>query len=122
MRSLFVFSLLFSLSSYAQVKPAEVTVTQPKTFCTIEKFGAQKGQAASADFKKCDSLKDQSQHEVKSLLECKQRALTKGQECLKFSAGTNVAVSGKFSEKFDVSFKNTNFTCAVSKGAGEDCP
>lgn len=100
----------------------DVKLVNPDTFCKVDQFGAQKGKAASGNFKKCESLKDKTEIAVKSLFECKQRALTKGEECLKLAAAIDLAAGGKFIEKFSVSFNSTNFTCAVSQGAGNACP
>lgn len=111
--------MIFSAFAFAQ---SDVKLVTPDTFCKIESFGVQKGKAPKDNFKKCDSLKDKNDVLVKSMAECKQLALTKGQECLKFSGADELAVTGKFIEKFSVSFNSTSFTCALSKGAGNECP
>ncbi len=100
----------------------DVKLVNPETFCKVEVFSAQKGKAASGNFKKCDALKDKTEAQVKSMAECKERALKKGLDCLKTSAAEELGVTAKFLEKFAVSFNSTSFTCAVSKRSGNACP
>jgi hypothetical protein len=117
--NMFIAILAFAAFAHAD---QDVKLVNPDTFCKIETFAAQKGKAPSGNYKKCDSLKDKAEVQVKSMSECKQRALAKGEECLKTSASSDLGVTGKFIEKFSVSFNSTSFTCAVSKGAGNVCP
>ena len=114
--------LLFAFVGGALAEAPNVTLVNPDTFCKIEMFGAQKGKAPSGNYRKCDGLRDKEDVKVKSLFECKQRALAKGEECLKLAGSADLAAGGKFIEKFSVSFNSTSFTCAVSKGAGNACP
>ena len=107
----FLILLFWMTPGFAQ----DVQMVNPDTFCQIESFGPQTG-------KVCDSLKDAKESKVKSLYECKQRALTKGQECLKVSGQKSLTVTGKFVEKFSVSFNATHFTCGLSVGTGNTCP
>jgi hypothetical protein len=116
---MFIAILAFAAFAHAD---QDVKLVNPDTFCKIETFAAQKGKAPSGNYKKCDSLKDKAEVQVKSMSECKQRALTKGEECLKAAGSEDLGVTGKFIEKFSVSFNSTSFTCAVSKGAGNVCP
>ncbi len=120
MRQTFLLSLFLFLPAVGLAQQ-DVKLVNPDTFCKVDQFGAQKGRTVSGNFKKCESLKDKDEIAVKSLFECKQRALAKGEECLKLSAATDLAAGGKFIEKFSVSFNSTNFTCAVSQGAGNAC-
>lgn len=116
---LLIISFFISAPAFAQ---QDVKLVNPDTFCKVELFGAQKGKAPSGNYKKCDGLKDQKEVVVKSQFECKQRAISKGEECLKLAGSEDLAASGKFIEKFAVSFNSTNFSCAISKGAGNECP
>jgi|GEM_PF-5413425 len=119
MRLVIFASFIFAGAAQAQ---QDVKLVNPDTFCKIESFGPQKGKAPSGNYKKCDGLKDKVEVAVKNLFECKQRALTKGEECLKLTGSEDLAAGGKFLEKFSVSFNSTSFTCALSKGAGNACP
>lgn len=121
-KAVLAFCLAISTNVFAQEDSHEVKLVTPDTFCKIEQFGPQKSKPAVPALKRCDKLKDKEELSVKSISECKQRALAKGEECLKLSEATEIAVSGKFKEKFAVSFNSTSFTCALSKGAGNDCP
>ncbi len=118
MRVIIIF-LFVAIPAFAQ---QDVKLVNPDTFCKVDTFGAQKGKAPSGNYKKCDGLKDQKEVAVKSLFECKQRAITKGEECLKLAGSADLAAGGKFLEKFSVSYNSTSFSCAISKGAGNECP
>ncbi len=107
--------ILFLLLSllYAET---EVKLVNPDTFCRIDQFATQKGKAP------CDSLKDNSDVRVKNIAECKERALKKGEACLKLAGASELSVGGRFVEKFSVSQSSTNFTCAINRAAGNLCP
>jgi len=123
MRHLILIGLLAALPAFAQQQATqEVKLVTPDLFCKIEQFALQKGKSGPSPFKRCDSLKDKAESPVQSRSECKQRALSKGEECLKLSGGDDLAVTAKFIERFAVSFNSTTFTCALSKGAGNECP
>ena len=74
---MFIAILAFAAFAHAD---QDVKLVNPDTFCKIETFAAQKGKAPSGNYKKCDSLKDKAEVQVKSMSECKQRALTKGED------------------------------------------
>lgn len=106
------------------VHAQDVTVVQPETFCRIDQFSPKLNQPPTAAYKVCDSLKDAKDVPSKTQGECKERALSKGSECLKKLAKANiqVAVRAKYTEKFKVSSQTSTFTCELDRSGGSSCP
>ncbi|NJL25483.1 MAG: hypothetical protein HC902_10135 [Calothrix sp. SM1_5_4] len=96
--------------------------TEGQTTCMITQFVQKKGKPGAA-VKKCDRLKDVEATPVKSIQECKDRAVRKADECLALAAGIEqLSVSGRFAEKVGVTEQGTKFTCEKDRLGGLACP
>ncbi|MGE4130589.1 MAG: hypothetical protein AB7F86_03080 [Bdellovibrionales bacterium] len=97
-----------------------VMVTSTYT-CSIEGFLFRKGKSGTG-MKKCDSLKDKTETQVKNPSECKDRAKVKGESCVKRAGADQIAVKGKVVEKLGLTSSTTSFSCEIDKFGGSACP
>lgn len=121
----FTASLLLALSAnfalaQAQGQKAGPVVTESQYFCKIEEFSAKK--ANPKLFKRCDSLVEDADKPVKSGDLCKEHALAKGRQCLKFSKAEKIQVKVRFVEKFGANANIITWTCELDKAGGSACP
>lgn len=120
MLAILVAQLIVSTAAHAQSSEPAVTIAQPKLFCSVEQFTLRKGKG---NLKACDRLKDLASVEVKSSEGCKQRAVERAKDCLKVAGEVaQIAVKGRFIERFDIRQNAVSFTCELDKSGGSACP
>lgn len=121
MKSVLLAAICFGgLSAWAQ----PVLVSESKFFCKTEQFLSRTGKVKAAQLKKCSSLVEAAESEVKNGQECKNRAIAKGEECLqKMGAGAEqVSVKVKLIEKFGQNSNINSYTCEVDTAGNTACP
>lgn len=112
--------LVLSCASFAV--GAQPVVVESKFFCKTESFSSRTGAVKSAELKKCASLVEAAESPVKNGQECKDRAVTKGEACLKRIKGDQVSVTVKVTEKFGQNANFNSYTCEVDRGGNTACP
>ncbi len=108
---------LFGLSAFAQP-----VVLESQFFCKTDSFSSREGKVKAAELKKCSSLVEGAESPVKNGQECKNRAVEKGEACLKRIKGDQVSVTVKLTEKFGQNANFNSFTCEVDRGGNTACP
>ncbi len=108
------------LSAWAQ----PVLLTESKFFCKTEQFSSRTGKVKAVHLKKCDSLVESAESEVRNGQECKNRAIAKGEDCLKRMGADaeQVSVKVKLTEKFGQNSNINSYTCEVDTAGNTACP
>jgi hypothetical protein len=111
---------LLLASGFASAQSA--TIVNPDTFCRVEQFSRRLGKSPTAEHDKCNSLRDNKDVPIKSMDDCRNKALAKAKECMDLIKAPQIAVKGKFTERFQVSSKFESFTCELDSTGGSKCP
>lgn len=119
MKSILAVALFWS-GSVAWAQP--VLITESKFFCKTEQFLSRTGKVKAAQLKKCDSLVESAESEVKNGMECKNRAISRGESCLKKMGADQVSVKVKLIEKFGQNSNINYYTCEVDNAGNTACP
>lgn len=118
-------SLVLGFSLFSGLAFAETTTTlvDAELKCKVDQFVSRTGAVTTAQLKPCDRFKDGKEVKVKSMDECKQRAMEHGAKCLKLlKTAPQISVRTKFYQQFAHSQDSTTFTCELDKGGGSACP